>query len=92
MLLNIMTVGTPVALALGYRSVFGVIAGFVTAWLAPSHKVRHALILAGIGVVLSTLGAISMWNMGPAWYPLAVIAICVPTAWLGARLYVRGVR
>ncbi len=80
------------ALALAYRSLYGVIAGIITAWLAPSHKLRHAMILAGIGVVLSILGAIAMWNMGPAWYPLAVIAICVPTAWLGARLYLRNAR
>lgn len=77
------------ALALGYRALFGILAGFVTARLAPSHPLGHALALGVVGVVLSTIGAVAMWDMGPGWYPVAVIMICLPTAWLGASLQIR---
>ena len=76
-------------LATAYRVVFGIAAGYVTARLAPDHPTRHALVLGGIGVVLSTAGAIAMWEYGPGWYSLAVIAISLPCAWAGARLAAR---
>jgi hypothetical protein len=80
------------AVALAYRTLFGILAGFVTAWLAPSHPIRHALALGIVGVVLSTIGAVVMWDMGPGWYPIAVILICLPTAWFGASLQMRRMR
>ena len=72
--------------ALAYRAVFGVFAGFITAALAPSRPMRHALVLGGIGVAVSVAGAIAMWNVGPHWYPIAVALICLPTAVIGASL------
>lgn len=74
-------------LALAYRSAFGVLAGYITARLAPSHKLAHALVLGLIGVALSTAGAVVMWNMGPPWYAIGVVLIAIPAAWLGARLH-----
>ena len=76
-------------LATAYRIVFGVLGGYVTARLAPDRPMRHALILGGIGLVISTAGAAAMGEYGPAWYALAIIAICLPCAWAGARLYER---
>lgn len=75
------------ALATAYRVAFGVAAGYVTARLAPARPVRHALALGGIGVALSTAGALAMREYGPAWYSLAIIAIALPCAWAGARLH-----
>lgn len=72
--------------ALAYRTAFGVLAGFIAAALAPNHPLRHALVLGGIGVAVSTAGAIAMWNVGPHWYPIAVALICLPSALLGASL------
>jgi hypothetical protein len=46
----------------------------------------HALVLGGIGLLLSTLGAITMGRMGPAWYSIALIATALPCAWVGAKL------
>jgi hypothetical protein len=44
-----------------------------------------------IGLVLSIVGAAVNWNKGaaygPHWYPLALIAIALPTCWAGARLW-----
>jgi len=76
-------------LATAYRIVFGVAAGYVTARLAPDHPMRHALALGGIGVALSTAGSIAMWEYGPGWYSLAIIAISLPCTWAGARLAAR---
>jgi hypothetical protein len=61
----------------------------LAARLAPSAPARHALILGGIGVLLSTLGAIAMWDHGPGWYSIANIVIALPCAWAGAKLFAR---
>lgn len=76
-------------LALSYRVAFNVVGGYVTARLAPTNPVRHSLVLGGIGVVAGAAGAVAMWDKGPAWYNLAVIAIALPTAWLGSWLFER---
>ena len=76
-------------LALVYRIVYGIAGGYVTALLAPDRPMQHALVYGAIGLVLSTAGAIQMWEMGPAWYSLALIATAMPCAWAGGQL--RGV-
>lgn len=73
-------------LAIAYRFVYGVAGSWLTARLAPANPMRHALVLGGIGTVLSIAGAAAMWQYGPAWYSLGVIAMAFPCAWLGARL------
>ena len=77
------------ALAFAYRLAFAVLGGNVTARLAPSAPMRHAWILGGIGVVLSALGAAASWRLGHVWYPLALVVICLPASWAGARLHLR---
>jgi hypothetical protein len=78
-------------LALGYRIVFGVAGSYLTARFAPRNPMRHALILGGIGFVLSLVGAIATipLNLGPAWYPIALVVTALPCAWLGGVLYRR---
>jgi hypothetical protein len=73
-----------------YRTVYGVVGSYVTARLAPDRPMGHALVGGLIGVALSTLGAVVTWNkdFGPHWYPLALIATAMPTAWLGGKLRV----
>lgn len=70
-------------IALAYRIVLSVIGCYIAAWLAPHHPLRHALILGGIGVLLSTAGAVAMWDLGNHWYPIALILTALPCAWLG---------
>jgi hypothetical protein len=47
-------------------------------------------VLGLIGLALSIAGAASTWNQGPEfgprWYPLALVAMALPCAWLGGRL------
>ena len=78
------------AVALAYRIPFNALGCFVAARLAPANPTRHAYALGALGVVLATIGAIAMWDCGPAWYSLANIAVALPCAWLGARFVRRG--
>jgi hypothetical protein len=72
-------------LAFAYRLVFDVAGSALTARLAPDRPMRHALALGAIGLVLSIAGAAALWNAGPHWYPIAIAASALPSAWLGAR-------
>jgi len=73
-------------LALAYRIAYGIAGCYVTARLAPDRPMHHALALGAVGVVLSAAGAVAMWDAGPAWYSLGVIAIAIPCAWAGGKL------
>jgi hypothetical protein len=73
-------------LALGYRLVIDVGGCYLAAWLAPDRPRGHALVLGTIGLVLSAAGALAMWNAGPHWYPMALFASSLPSAWVGGRL------
>ena len=83
----------PLLLATVYRTVYGVLGAYIAARLAPSRPMLHALVLGFIGFALSTLGAVLTWNhtdqFGPHWYPVALVALALPTAWLGGKLYER---
>lgn len=70
-------------IALAYRCLYAVFGGYVAARLAPHAPVGHALVLGLVGVLLATLGAVAAWEMSPAWFLIALIAISVPAAWLG---------
>jgi hypothetical protein len=76
-------------LALSYRLVYTVLGYYVTARLAPYLPMRHLWILAGIGLVLGVIGAVSTipMKMGPAWYPIAIAATALPCAWVAAAIY-----
>jgi len=79
-------------LATVYRTIYGVAGSYITARLAPSRPMGHALVGGAIGLAVSILGAAVTWNKGPAfgphWYPLALIVLALPTAWVGGRLRV----
>jgi hypothetical protein len=82
--------------AMAYRMVDGVAGGYLAARLAPDRPIAHALALGIIGVFLSTAGAIGTLNrgpeFGPKWYPIALIAIALPCAWVGGTLRDRQLR
>ena len=73
-------------LALAYRTVFGVLGCWLTARLASRRPMAHSLALGGIGLTIGTVGAIVTWGTWTEWYSLAIIAVTLPCAWLGARL------
>ena len=76
-------------LALGYRCVYAVVGGYVTARFAPHAPMRHALALGVVGLVLSIAGAIAMWSAGPRWYPVALVLTALPCTLLGGVLHRR---
>ena len=71
-----------------YRSIYGVIAGYVIAWLAPNRPIGHALLAGALGMLASALGAIGAWSSttGQHWYPIVLVLTALPTAWIGAKL------
>lgn len=75
-------------LALAYRIVYGIAGGYIVARLAPRNAMRHAMVMGGIGFVLSIAGGIAMWDMGAHWYAVAVALTALPCAWIGALLFV----
>jgi peptidoglycan/LPS O-acetylase OafA/YrhL len=79
------------ALASAYRALFTVAGGYVTARLAPDRPMRHAWILAGIGLVAGLAGVVAYYaiggaELGPAWYAISIPVEAIPCVWLGGRL------
>lgn len=76
-------------LATLYRIVISVAGAYLTARLAPNRPMQHALILGWVGVVLGLIGLIATWNMelGPRWYPIALVVLALPQCWLGGKLH-----
>lgn len=79
------------ALASVYRALFTVAGGYTTAYLAPDRPMRHAWVLAGIGLVAGLAGMIAYFaigeaKLGPAWYAISIPAEAIPCVWLGGWL------
>jgi hypothetical protein len=79
------------AWATTYRVIASIIGCYVTARLAPNRPMAHALWLGVLGVVISALATVVTWNKGPAfgphWYPIALVLVSIPCAWIGGRIY-----
>lgn len=73
-------------LALLYRTAFGVFGCYLTARLAPRRPMTHSLALAGVGFLIGIIGAMTTWGIWQSWYSLAIIAVTLPSGWLGARI------
>lgn len=71
-----------------YRTVYAIFGSYITARLAPNRPLRHALIGAVIGMAIGTIGAVATWNkdLGPHWYPIALVVEGIPCAWVGAKI------
>jgi len=73
-----------------YRSVYGVLGGYVTARLAPYRALMHAMAGGVFGFFISILGVVAAWNngpeFGPHWYPISLVITALPCAWLGGWL------
>ena len=86
----------PLLLATVYRAIYGVAASYVIARLAPDRPMAHALVGGVLGLAAGILGAILTWNKGPAfgphWYPIALIVLAMPQAWVGGQLRVMQLR
>ena len=76
-------------LATAYRIVISIGGAWLTARLAPSNPLKHAMILGYVGVVLGLVGLLMTWNLGlgPRWYPIALVLLAVPQCWAGGKLF-----
>ena len=72
-------------LVAAYRGVFAILGCHMAARLAPpgQPRIRYALALGGVMMVMGVLGAASNWGKVPSWYLLAGIAMTVPYAIIG---------
>jgi len=77
-------------LATIYRTIYSVGASYITARLAPRRPLLHAMIGGFLGLAAYIAGAVGTWNKGPAfgphWYPLALVVLSLPSAWVGGKL------
>jgi hypothetical protein len=77
-------------LATVYRAAYGIVGSYVTARLAPYRPMLHAMVGCAVGMVVAIAGAAATWNRGPEfgphWYPIALIVLGPPTAWVGGRI------
>jgi hypothetical protein len=78
----------PVMLAIMtiYVAVFAITGCYVTARLAPSRPMRHALILGFLGLVLNIAMVGALWGTMPAWYNILNLLLVMPYAWIGGRI------
>jgi hypothetical protein len=80
------TTSGPLVIATGYRLLINTGGSYLTARLASARPLFHALVLGAIGFVLSIAGGLAFRDLGPIWYPIAVIAMAPLCAWAGGRL------
>jgi hypothetical protein len=74
--------------ATAYRTLISIFGCYIAARLAPDRRLRHALALGALGVLLSTLAAIAntQLHLSPNWYPIGLILVALPSAWAGGKL------
>lgn len=73
-------------LALSYRILYTILGGYLTARLSPHSPMRHVVVLGVLGFVTAAAGAvaaITMADLGPNWYPIALALTGFPCVWLG---------
>jgi hypothetical protein len=79
-------------IALTYRTVYTVLGGYITAWLAPNNTMRHVWILAFLGLLGGTAGLISHLDTPQLWYPIMLVVLAIPSVWFGGYLYMTRMR
>jgi hypothetical protein len=82
--------GKHALLALAYHLAYAVLGAYLTAGLAPSHPMTHALLLSVLGIFISTFGLIAIVtrDLAPAWYGWALIGLSLPVTWAGGKLFI----
>jgi hypothetical protein len=77
-------------LATIYRTAYSILGSYIAARLAPARHMGHALAVGVVGLLVSLAGIVALWEkldqMGPRWYPIALVVIALPAAWIGGKL------
>ena len=84
----------PLLLTAAYRGLFAILGCHMAARLAPAGqpRIRYALALGFLMLVLNVMGAVSLWGQVPVWYSLAGIALTIPYAIIGGGTAARAGR
>jgi hypothetical protein len=71
--------------AAAYRGVFAILGCHMAARLAPpgNPRIRYALALGGLMMVMGIFFAVSNWGKVPSWYLIGSIAMTLPYAIIG---------
>jgi len=69
-----------------FVAVYAIFGCWLAAFLAPSHPMRHALILGVLGLAFNVMGALAMSGQRPTWSVALNLALVMPYAWIGGRL------
>lgn len=75
-----------VALIIAYRTAYSVLGSYIVAKLAPKRPMLHAMILGVLGIVGSISAMVSMPNAAPAYYPIVLSLLALPSVWVGVKL------
>lgn len=75
-----------------YRTIFSIVGAFLAARLAPHKPLKHAIALGIVGIILSVMGLIIMWDVPPRWYPISLIVLTMPSVWIGGKLAMKSKR
>jgi len=78
--------GYIIGIAIICRAFFITGGACLTARLAPSRPMLHAMILGCLGVLINISGTVMMWNTAPHWFPILLNLLPLPCGWLGAKL------
>lgn len=80
---------TLLLIATAYRTVYGILGGYVTAKLAPNAPMIDATVLGVIGTAAALAGALTMQGESAAWYPWTLVVLALPQTSLGGYLATR---
>jgi hypothetical protein len=75
-----------IAVVILYRTIFTALGCYFAARIAPNKAAQHAMILGVVCVALTILGLIVMWDIPPRWYPISLMVLTLPAAWLGGKM------
>jgi peptidoglycan/LPS O-acetylase OafA/YrhL len=69
-----------------YVALYGILGCYVTARLAPSRPLLHALIVGGLALAMSIPATIAVWNDTPVWFNVYNLLAVMPYAYVGGRI------
>ncbi len=74
------------SLSLLSAAVYATVGCYLTARLAPSRPMGHALFLGALVLVFTGMNTSMLWMLAAKWYKLTSLALVMPCAWLGGWL------
>ncbi|HSX00584.1 MAG TPA: hypothetical protein VLH38_06135 [Patescibacteria group bacterium] len=75
-----------VALIIAYRTVYNVLGAYIVAKLAPKRPMLHAMVLGVFGIIGALSAMAAQPDYSPAYYPVILALLILPSVWLGVKL------